>query len=197
MTSYLDNGYDVMNYFAKFAKFLPYSIITPSFMTVGSQMPELDRGAFLPPPPPPYKLGSHNTPYKLGLNHNCLGISLTCHYTQKSILFVTKILFVILLCATEVKYSSRVFNISCVKMNVTFICLFTLREPNLLNKIVTFINSYLEVRSHVLPKSAVYLIRSFKDGHEFHLFKSVQSTLSHLQGPSERMQSQRNYGSFL
>ena len=27
--------------------------------------------------------------------------------------------------------------------------------------------------------------------------KSVQSTLSHLQSPPERMQSQRNYGSFL
>ena len=35
-------------------------------MSVGSQMPELDRGggAFLPPP---YKMGSQNTPYKLGL----------------------------------------------------------------------------------------------------------------------------------
>ena len=55
MTSYLNNGYDVMNYFAKFEKFLPHSIIISSFMTVGSQMPELDRaegggggGAFLP-----------------------------------------------------------------------------------------------------------------------------------------------------
>ena len=36
-------------------------------MTIGSQMPELDReGGFLPPPPP-YKLGSQNTPYNLGL----------------------------------------------------------------------------------------------------------------------------------
>ena len=42
MTSYLNNGYDVMNYFDKFEKFLPHSIIIPSFMTVGSQMPELD-----------------------------------------------------------------------------------------------------------------------------------------------------------
>ena len=32
-------------------------------MTVGSQMPELDRGLFCPP----YKLGSQNTPYKLEL----------------------------------------------------------------------------------------------------------------------------------
>ena len=43
--------YNVMNYFAKFEKFLPHSIIIPSFMTVGSQMPELDWGAFCPPPP--------------------------------------------------------------------------------------------------------------------------------------------------
>ena len=61
MTSCLNNGYDVMNYFAKFEKFLPHSIIIPSFMTVGSQMPELDR-VFCPPPP--HKLGSQNTPYK-------------------------------------------------------------------------------------------------------------------------------------
>ena len=59
MTSYLNNGNDVMNYFAKFEKFLPHSIIIPTFMTVGSQMPELDQGAFLPPPP--YKIGSQNT----------------------------------------------------------------------------------------------------------------------------------------
>ena len=67
MTSYLNNGYDVMKYFAKFEKFIPHSIIMPSFMTIGSQMPELDRGAFLRPPPP-YKIGCQNTPYKLGLN---------------------------------------------------------------------------------------------------------------------------------
>ena len=51
MTSYLNNGYDVINCFAKFEKFLPHSIIILSFMSVGNQMPELDRGAFLPPPP--------------------------------------------------------------------------------------------------------------------------------------------------
>ena len=67
ITSHLNNGDDVMNYFAKFEKFLPYSIIIPSFMTVESQMPELDRGGgFFAPPP--YKLGSQNTPYKLRLN---------------------------------------------------------------------------------------------------------------------------------
>ena len=48
MMSYLNNGYDVMNYFAKFEKFLPHSI--PSFMTVASQMPELDLGGFFAPP---------------------------------------------------------------------------------------------------------------------------------------------------
>ena len=42
MTLYLNNGYDIMNYFAKFEKFLPHSTIIPSFMTVGSQVPELD-----------------------------------------------------------------------------------------------------------------------------------------------------------
>ena len=49
MTSYLNNGYDVMNNFAKFEKFLPHSITIPSFMIVGSQMAELDRGASPPP----------------------------------------------------------------------------------------------------------------------------------------------------
>ena len=50
MTSYLNNGDDVMNYFAKFEKFLPQMISIPIFMTVGSQMPELDRGLFAPAP---------------------------------------------------------------------------------------------------------------------------------------------------
>ena len=39
-----------MKYFAKFEKFIPHSIIMPSFMTIGSQMPELDLGAFFAPP---------------------------------------------------------------------------------------------------------------------------------------------------
>ena len=39
----LNNGCDVMNYFAKLEKFLLHNIIIPSFMTIGSQMPELDR----------------------------------------------------------------------------------------------------------------------------------------------------------
>ena len=66
MTSYLNNGYDVMKYFAKFEKFLPHRRIIPSFMTLGTQIPELDGGGggglFCP-----YKLGSQNTSYKLGL----------------------------------------------------------------------------------------------------------------------------------
>ena len=33
MTSNLNNGYDVMNYFAKFENFLPHIIIIPRFMT--------------------------------------------------------------------------------------------------------------------------------------------------------------------
>ena len=65
MTSYLNNGYDLMKYFAKFKKFIPHSIIMPSFMTIGSQMPELDQQGFFAPP---YKIGRQNTPYKLGLN---------------------------------------------------------------------------------------------------------------------------------
>ena len=65
MTSYLNNGYDVMNYVAKFENFILQSITIPGFMTIGSQMPELDWRFFAPPPP--YKIGSQNTPYKLGL----------------------------------------------------------------------------------------------------------------------------------
>ena len=63
----LNNGYDVMNCLAKSEKFLAHSIIMSSFMTVGGQLPELDRGG-LCCPPPPYKLGSQNTPYTLGLD---------------------------------------------------------------------------------------------------------------------------------
>ena len=74
MTSYLNNGYDVIKYFAKFEKFIPHSIIIPSFMTIGSQMPELDRGTFCPPPP--YKIGCQNTPYKLGLTKFSMFIGL-------------------------------------------------------------------------------------------------------------------------
>ena len=66
MTSYLNNGYNVMNYFAKFEKSLPHSIIMPSFMTIGSPMPKLDWGGGLFCSPP-HKISSQNTLYKLGL----------------------------------------------------------------------------------------------------------------------------------
>ena len=59
MTPYLNNDYDVMNYFAKFEKFIPQGIIIRCFMTIVSQMPELDReggGEGFPP----YKIGSQN-----------------------------------------------------------------------------------------------------------------------------------------
>ena len=51
MASYLSNGYDVIKYFAKFENFIPHSMIIPSFMTIGSQIPELDLGGFFAPPP--------------------------------------------------------------------------------------------------------------------------------------------------
>ena len=64
MMSYSNNGCDVMNCFAKFEKFLPHGITIPSFMSVESQMPELDwGGGFFASP----HIGSQNTPYKLGL----------------------------------------------------------------------------------------------------------------------------------
>ena len=40
------NVYDVMNSLAKFEKFLPHSITITGFMTVGSQIPELDWAGF-------------------------------------------------------------------------------------------------------------------------------------------------------
>ena len=81
MTSYLNNGYDVIKYFAKFEKFIPHSIIMPSFMTIGSQMSELDLGGFLPPLP--YKIGCQNTPYKLGLKVNCKGFTRWSHMKEE------------------------------------------------------------------------------------------------------------------
>ena len=61
MTSYLNNDYDIMNCSGKFEKFLPHSITILSFMTVESEMPELDWGY-------KNKLGSQDLPYKLGLS---------------------------------------------------------------------------------------------------------------------------------
>ena len=53
-----------MNYFAKFENFLSHSIIMPSFMTVQSQVPELEEEL-----PLSYKLSSQNAPYKVVLNN--------------------------------------------------------------------------------------------------------------------------------
>ena len=71
MTSYLDNDYNIINYFPKFEKFLPHRITIPSFMIVGSQMPEI---GWLPPPPPRYKLRNQNIPYKPVLTLKALGV---------------------------------------------------------------------------------------------------------------------------
>ena len=71
MTSYLNNGYDVMNYFAKFEKFLPHGII---IWKSNARVRPGGRGFFAPPP---YKLGSQNTPYKLGLNAVVAFLSVT------------------------------------------------------------------------------------------------------------------------
>ena len=46
MTSYLNNGYDVMKYLAKFEKFLPHRIIVPSFMTVGKSNARVREGGW-------------------------------------------------------------------------------------------------------------------------------------------------------
>ena len=78
MTSYLNSSNDVMNGTAKIEKFLPHSIVTPNFMTVGSQMPDLDGegvGGF----PPSCILGSQNTPYILGLMIMILMMMMSMH----------------------------------------------------------------------------------------------------------------------
>ena len=50
MTSYLDNAYDVTNFFGCFEKFLAYAVFLPSFIVVRHQMAELTlRGSFLSP----------------------------------------------------------------------------------------------------------------------------------------------------
>ena len=76
MTSYSNNGYDVINYFAKFEKFIPHSISIAGFMTIRGPMPELDRGA------PPNKIGCLNTPYKLGLIKGVHWRGNRCSYFQ-------------------------------------------------------------------------------------------------------------------
>ena len=60
-------------------------------MTIGSQMPELDRERFLPPPPPPppapYKIGSQNTLYKSGLMVDLMLGSCVLLYSHLSLRF--------------------------------------------------------------------------------------------------------------
>ena len=41
MTSYSDNGYDVINSFCYFEKFLAYSLFIPSFIVVKCQIAEV------------------------------------------------------------------------------------------------------------------------------------------------------------
>ena len=65
MTSYLDNGYDVMKYFTKFEEFIPHNYT--KFYDYRKSNIRI-RPGFSPPPPLPYKIGSQNTPYKLRLN---------------------------------------------------------------------------------------------------------------------------------
>ena len=91
MTSYLNNGYDIIKYFAKFEKFIPHCITIPSFMTIRSQMPELDRGGEGggKKAPPPNKIGCQNTPYKLGLiQFFCLTTLNACQFSLRSIYFL-------------------------------------------------------------------------------------------------------------
>ena len=66
MMSYLNSGNDIMNYFAKFEKFLPHSIIIPSFYEYRKSNARVRRGGG-----GAYKIGSQNTPYKLGLTSAC------------------------------------------------------------------------------------------------------------------------------
>ena len=68
MTSYFNKGYDVINYFVKFEKCIPHSIIIPKFYDYrkSNARVRLGGGFFAPP----YKIGSQNTPYKLGLKWN-------------------------------------------------------------------------------------------------------------------------------
>ena len=56
MTSYLNNGYDIMKYFAKLEKFLPHKIIIPDCRKSNARVR----------PGGPYEIGNQNTPYKIG-----------------------------------------------------------------------------------------------------------------------------------
>ena len=67
MTSYLDSGYDVMKYFAKFEKFIPQYNYT-KFYDYRKSNARVRPGGFFAPPP--YEIGCQNTPYKLGLRNS-------------------------------------------------------------------------------------------------------------------------------
>ena len=64
-TSYLTNGYNVMNYFAKFEKFLSQYNYA-KFYNCSKSNARVRRGASLPLS---YKLSSQNAPYKVVLNN--------------------------------------------------------------------------------------------------------------------------------
>ena len=65
MTSYLNNGYDVTNCFAKFEYFLPHSNHTKFYDCPKSNGRVRAGGGILPPPP--HKIDGQNIPYKLRL----------------------------------------------------------------------------------------------------------------------------------
>ena len=65
MTSYLNNGYDVINCFAKFEKFLPHNNNTKFYVCRKSNA-RVRPGGFLPPPPP-IKNRRSKIPHNLGL----------------------------------------------------------------------------------------------------------------------------------
>ena len=59
-------------------------------ISVEVKKPELDRGAFVLPPPPPYKIGSQNTPYKSGLK--------CCHFKYTGPIWIVFIVVVVFFC---------------------------------------------------------------------------------------------------
>ena len=65
MTSYLDNAYDITNFFGCFEKFLAYTVFLPSFIVVRHQIAELTwgGGGFAPTS----NIGVARTPSKIGL----------------------------------------------------------------------------------------------------------------------------------
>ena len=65
MTSYLNNGYDVINCCAKFEKFLPHIYNNTKFYVCRKSNARVRLGGGLLCPP--HKIGSQNPPYKLGL----------------------------------------------------------------------------------------------------------------------------------